>query len=592
MNPQITGTTSPEDGDSDFLELVCRYLDDQLTAAELLGFNQRLRTNDACRQTFARYCFQGRLLGETLVKGIPLADDASQAGQPAVLPHVSAAASTTSPPLFSGVLHNAFGHLSTGWPLAYLVATVILGVGLVIGAVTHVSQPEQVVGRILPLPISPSPVTSVVGRITGVLDCRFAADSKTEDQRPKTGVSLGDKFNLVSGLLEITYDTGARVILQGPVTYTVESSAGGFLAVGKLTARVENPESQGLRPKTQDPNPKSPNHQTSKFVVRTPTAMVTDLGTEFGVEVARSGETTSHVFRGSIRVERTDAAGQVEGDGQVVHENQTARVEVTPGHRQIVFLRTLASSHFVREMSKRTIKVFDLVDVVAGGNGFTGRRNRGIDPTTGQIADDRPMRRNIRGDHKYHRVKSLPFVDGVFLPDGGNGPVQVDSAGHTFDGFHKTDNNTVGPVWAGPVVSVAPDPPEVIPTDMGGVDYASAGHGLLFMHANKGITFDLEVIRRTSPGSKLVRFRAMAGNQEDPSLHGEYVRADIWVLVDGRVRFQRREINSTQGVFQIAIPIGEHDRFLTLAATDGGNSTRADWIMFGDPRLELMVERE
>ena len=39
--------------------------------------------------------------------------------------------------------------------------------------------------------------------------------------------------------MEITYDTGAKVILQGPVTYEVESSHGGYLSVGKLTGRVE-----------------------------------------------------------------------------------------------------------------------------------------------------------------------------------------------------------------------------------------------------------------------------------------------------------------------------------------------------------------
>ena len=44
--------------------------------------------------------------------------------------------------------------------------------------------------------------------------------------------------------MEITYDTGAKVILQGPVTYEVESAVGGFLSVGKLTAKVENAKQQ------------------------------------------------------------------------------------------------------------------------------------------------------------------------------------------------------------------------------------------------------------------------------------------------------------------------------------------------------------
>ena len=62
---------------------------------------------------------------------------------------------------------------------------------------------------------------------------------KSEIINHKPLVSLGDKFALASGLMEITYNTGAKVILQGPVTYEVESVAGGYLSVGKLTARLE-----------------------------------------------------------------------------------------------------------------------------------------------------------------------------------------------------------------------------------------------------------------------------------------------------------------------------------------------------------------
>ena len=152
-------------------------------------------------------------------------------------------------------------------------------------------------------------------------------------------VPLGRKYALSSGFMEITYDTGARVILQGPCTYEVESARGGFLSLGKLTARVEK-EGSGFRPKSsgfrvegranRQPSPLSkrtapttslaPRPSADKwekgegrrekrdsnpqslipnplFAVRTPTAVVTDLGTEFGVEVDRSGTTRSHVFR-------------------------------------------------------------------------------------------------------------------------------------------------------------------------------------------------------------------------------------------------------------------------------------------------------
>lgn len=64
--------------------------------------------------------------------------------------------------------------------------------------------------------------------------------------------------------------------------------------------------------------------------------------------------------------------------------------------------------------------------------------------------------------------------------------------------------------------------------------------------------------------------------------------ADFWVLVDGIVRFKRREVNGFQGAMSVAVPIGSTDRFLTLAATDGGNGIGKDWTMFGDARLELV----
>ena len=243
----------------------------------------------------------------------------SAARQASSIPHMSEPPTSGLPlPI---VLEPPFSASQTtflaGWPIAYLVATVIVGVGLVIGAIVHVSQPEQNVrspdahGD----PNAPSAIresSSIVARITGMADCVWegsgfrgqgaaAADHNPEIRNQKSLLHLGDRLSLRSGLLELTYDTGARVILQGPVAYEVESPAGGYLAVGKLTAKLEKKsEVRGQRSE-------SANHQSEiinqKFVVRTPTAVVTDLGTEFGVEVDRQGGTKSYVFRGEIQVQ-------------------------------------------------------------------------------------------------------------------------------------------------------------------------------------------------------------------------------------------------------------------------------------------------
>ena len=147
---------------------------------------------------------------------------------------------------------------------------------------------------------------------------------------PQSLVSLGDKFALSSGLMEITYDTGAKVILQGPVTYEVESANGGYLSVGKLTARLEK-KGRGkakhgtLNAELSDSSSSFIVHRSS-FVFRTPTATVTDLGTEFGVEVGPRGDDVVHVFVGRVIV-RYAAKGIDSGREIVLNAGRSVRLD-------------------------------------------------------------------------------------------------------------------------------------------------------------------------------------------------------------------------------------------------------------------------
>ena len=69
---------------------------------------------------------------------------------------------------------------------------------------------------------------------------------------------------------------------------------------------------------------------------------------------------------------------------------------------------------------------------------------------------------------------------------------------------------------------------------------------------------------------------------------GSHNRADLWVFVDGQERFKRKNINGYSGGASVAVPISDRNRYLTLVGTDGGNGIGGDWIIFGDPRLELL----
>lgn len=513
-----------------------------------------------------------------------------------------ARASGTGIGIFGSLYQGTISYFSQTGPLSYLIATIIM---FTMGIVAwNWRVPEHTsVAIVVPPAHADKHVDELanefVGRITGMVDCEWA-DSHTAVPG-LVAVPLGRKYALASGLLEITYDSGARVILQGPCIYQVDATAGGYLFAGKLVARVEKKvesrESRAENTNQQSPNPKSQIVNSSQhstldsrlFTVTTPTATVTDLGTEFGVEVSEKGATTSRVFQGVVKVELVGGDEASKRQVMELREGQSVRVEGHDARCVTVVGEAAEQSDFVREMPKQAMKVLDLVDVVAGGDGFSGRRDRGIDPATGRISDHSPTVYfpTVAGDYQYHRAEGNGLVDGVFIPNGEAGVVQVDSAGHTFDGFGRTDNLTYGQLWAGGRIAPV-NAPDAIRTSLRGVDdFASPGHGLLLLHANSGVTFDLDAIRRKT-GGRILRLRAVGGNAATFTDVAR-IRADLWVLVDGKQRLVRHEEPGRGDPIYISVPLKRTDRFLTLAFTDGGDGCGWDWTLLGDPQLDLVL---
>ncbi len=595
----------------DLVQLISALIDDSLSEHDHVRLCRMLADDPTLRGEYYR---QVRMHAQLMWNSHPAPDVPGFEGDfalPAnVLPSVDSMPLVGSPPVQAAASTFSFlrssltsTDLVAGWPMAYLIAAVVCSFGLLVASLSYRSLPSQVADSRPVEEVREVAAPIATAWITGMEHCVFdepRINAKSQPAQRKvfalqSAFAVGDRIALSSGLLEVTYRTGAKVLLQGPVRYEVNSDQGGLLSLGRLTALVENKTASGEHAAGGG---QSADSRPGLFSIETPTAIVTDLGTEFGVEVDRQGTTISHVYRGSVRVQGTATHGAVGPAERILHEDESVCVERRGEGATITILGALSPSHFVRDIPNRTtsnqVKVFDLVDVVAGGNGFSGKRNAGIDPSNGQVRDSlqKPALTEkvyVVGDRQYHRVSSLPLVDGVLIPDGSLGRVQVDSGGDVFDGFPATSNQTYGYLWAGGVLSAGPPN---IPTVLGNVDYAAAEHGVLYLPSNQAITFSLDAIRRANPAWKVTRFRAVAGNTETAPAGDKTVWADLWVLVDGEKRFRRREISSYSGAFPIVVHLSDNDHFLTLASTDGGNGIDWDWVLFGDPRLELATLRE
>ena len=141
-----------------------------------------------------------------------------------------------------------------------------------------------------------------------MVDCRWANPATASSE--SNVVPLGRQYALASGFMEINYDSGAKVILQGPTSYQVESASGGFLSLGKLTA--------GVRRRTATPFLYSYSHRRRHCI---------GPNAEFGVEVDRSGK-SAHVYRGEVEVRPTGGGGV--SRAVRLSDNESARVGTGP----------------------------------------------------------------------------------------------------------------------------------------------------------------------------------------------------------------------------------------------------------------------
>ena len=130
----------------------------------------------------------------------------------------------------------------------------------------------------------------VLAKVVTLSDVAWSADSQPRHEGD--GLQAGGSFAVAKGLVEIVFACGATVVLEGPATFEVIDGCMGKLDRGRLTATLDQP--------------------SGPFAIHTPTAVVTDRGTQFGIEVNPSGKTDVRVFQGLVELVALASLGTAE----------------------------------------------------------------------------------------------------------------------------------------------------------------------------------------------------------------------------------------------------------------------------------------
>lgn len=271
--------------DAELKELFGKLLDGELDETQQCRLTEILQTRDEARALYHKYMtVHGLLLWTLSPPNTPALDRSEQLLEQT--PGVPASAGSAensgqeaprSPLLgFLGdTLRQGFDSLTGSTGLFVLILLLICGLGVV-----SLVPWSRIGGRKVPEMIDVSCARAPVARITRLADFAWSRSGAVYAE----GAMLrpGQRLALKEGVVEITFSTGARVILEGGTIFEPESENSGRLHAGHLS--IEVPE------------------QAIGYTVCTPTADIVDLGTEFGVSCDAKKPTQVQVYNGAVEI--------------------------------------------------------------------------------------------------------------------------------------------------------------------------------------------------------------------------------------------------------------------------------------------------
>jgi ferric-dicitrate binding protein FerR (iron transport regulator) len=128
-----------------------------------------------------------------------------------------------------------------------------------------------------------------VAQLSRSVGCRW--EGPDGDLPIGTLLRAGQELNLSEGRAEVTFASGAKVILEGPSRLRLDSAGAAELSSGRIATNVPT--------------------QSIGFTITTPLARFVDLGTEFGLRMNPTKGFELHVFDGLVELQFIGREGEV-----------------------------------------------------------------------------------------------------------------------------------------------------------------------------------------------------------------------------------------------------------------------------------------
>jgi ferric-dicitrate binding protein FerR (iron transport regulator) len=383
---------------------------------------------------------------------------------------------------------------------------------------------------------------------------------------PGASLLANRKLELRAGTAEIRFKDGTALELLGPAAFEIAEAGEGVLFAGAVRIAVKS--------------------DTEVFLLQTPAA---DLrctpGTSMYVRYEEiGGDFQADVFQGRVVLTRknspTDRTIELTEQFGVRINGRTGELTKVKVHLDI------ANAELPTKKPPVTVSLVDWIEQE-------------------QALNEQGFQVNFKNGQYCRRPQAQVFV-GMFMPDGRRAPNRLDALGRTYGEFPSLENakrfnfgvavmdeEATKALWESARIEAGLSnegpPPKTSPK----LEQQALASGRWTRQPppkkfvgilNFGMTFDLHGIVHEHTGAIPRRFIAQVGKTGGKELSGD---AQAWVFVDGELRYSVQNQNDAHGPAAVSIPLARQDRYLTIVAVEPEGSSPADWVIFGDPIVEL-----